>query len=263
MYCSKCGAQNRDEAQFCDSCGAPLQQQAGPQLKLPAVEYWRRRAGFGEEEQTIPPMAARNTEGIGWAILPIPVTIIGLISVIGVLVWLLPGSSTQSTAPSGQETPAVLEPPAAFQMPEPTPQPPSLQISSVKCTATLFAGSPYIHFDIHITGSRIGTNVLSETILAQMAGNTQYPLALRSSLSSTDGQTIFADSAFSVPEHLAIGQKFEATDQLLYSPANPRRVRRTGAPGIYSILEPEGCSGSSCIGGVLHADCYWRGQGDP
>jgi hypothetical protein len=94
MYCSKCGAQNRDDAKFCDSCGAPLKQPAGPQLK----------------QQTGPLTVARSLIALGVAAF----VIAGIVANQG------PDNSTQSTAPSGQETPAVLESPAA-PMPEETP----------------------------------------------------------------------------------------------------------------------------------------------
>ncbi|MBN2099698.1 MAG: zinc-ribbon domain-containing protein, partial [Dehalococcoidia bacterium] len=50
MYCQKCGAQNDDQAAFCDKCGAALQK-AGPALGAGVLAapgtvqyagFWRR-----------------------------------------------------------------------------------------------------------------------------------------------------------------------------------------------------------------------------
>jgi hypothetical protein len=227
MFCSQCGAQIRDEAQFCDTCGAPQGQQASP------------------------PRIARKTKGIAEAFILVVAT--------GVLIILIAVKISSINSPPGSSPEYGTTRPAA----EETPAPPSLQISSIKCTATVVYGISNIYFTIHIAGSRTGSGEFSETVLGHNVGSREYPTGLRSSLSSADGQTVLGGSLVSVPDHLEVGQKFEATDQIFYSPAARRSARRTGAPGWYTVFEPEGCSGGSCVGGVLHATCRWAGEGDP
>lgn len=224
MLCSKCGAQNPDEAQFCGTCGTPQRKESPPKL-------------------------ARKTNGVAEALILVVATgvLIVLIAVAISSINSPPGSSPEYGTPAGEETPA----------------PPSLQISSIKCTATVVYGISNINFTIHIAGSRTGSGEFSETVLGHNVGSREYPTGLRSSLSSADGQTVIGGGLVSVPEHLEVGQKFEATDQIFYSPAARRSARRAGVPGRYTVFEPEGCSGGNCVGGVLHATCRWAGEGDP
>jgi hypothetical protein len=108
----------------------------------------------------------------------------------------------------------------------PAPVRPSLQISSIGCTATVDYGTSDIYFTIHIAGTRTGTGEFSETVLGHNVGSVEYPSELRSSLSSADGQTVL------------------------------------GGGFVSGLFEPEGCSGGGCVGGVLHTSCRWASEGD-
>lgn len=81
-YCTKCGQQLDDNAQFCTACGA--QQNPAPQQSMGNGQGYQQTTNHYENPQDYPANNANDSGSFGWAVLGFCIPLVGLILY---LVW--------------------------------------------------------------------------------------------------------------------------------------------------------------------------------